>query len=152
MRFTVRSQAPNKQGPRLSGTNWDPSVISFSAGAVRLSYQTNWDRDDYSLTYRVYRDSESSAPISESTLGAPFWKPTTQIVKDQGLAPGSTHRYRVTATDPSGNVAKSSWITVVVSSEAASPYVDAVLNDGAANYWRLGEPTGTAVNLSLIHI
>ncbi|MBF9336594.1 PKD domain-containing protein [Microbacterium lacticum] len=146
VRFTVRSQAPNKQGPRLSGTNWDPSVISFSAGAVRLSYQTNWDRDDYSLTYRVYRDSESSAPISESTLGAPFWKPTTQIVKDQGLAPGSTHRYRVTATDPSGNVAKSSWITVVVSSEAASAYVDAVLNDGAANYWRLGEPTGTAVN------
>ncbi|MCR2814205.1 MULTISPECIES: PKD domain-containing protein, partial [Microbacterium] len=142
VRFAVRSLAPNKQGPRLSGESWTPSVTSYESGKVRLRYQTNWDRDDLSLTYRVYRDNETSAPISEKTIAATFWQPTGEVVSDAGLQPGASHRYRVTVTDPSGNVVKSPWVSVTVSNEAPSAYVDAVLGDDALNYWRLNEAAG----------
>jgi PKD repeat protein len=145
VRFAKRSIAPNKQGPRLSSTAWDPSVISFSSGRVRLSFGTNWDRDDYTLTYRVYRDSESSTPILEKQIGAPFWAPQITTIDDTGLEPGSSHRYRVTATDPYGNVAKSSWITVAVSSDNLSAYAQSVIDDGAQNFWRLSETSGAGV-------
>ncbi|SDH23127.1 PKD repeat-containing protein [Microbacterium sp. 77mftsu3.1] len=140
VRYAVRSIAPNKQGPRLSADAWNFSAKSFAAGEVRVKYPTNWDRDDTTLTYRVYRDSESSAPISEKTVSTVFWKPQSQTFTDSGLTAGSSHRYRVVASDPYGNVAKSSWITVTVSDAVLSDYADDVLKDDAAHYWRLSDP------------
>ncbi|MCW2522887.1 MAG: domain containing protein, partial [Frankiales bacterium] len=55
VRFAVPSIAPNKQGPRLSGSNFKPSVVSLSAGAVRVSFPLNYDRDDKTLSYTVTR-------------------------------------------------------------------------------------------------
>ncbi|NYD68414.1 PKD domain-containing protein [Agromyces atrinae] len=143
VRYAVRSIAPNKQGPRLSGTNWSPSVTSISAGEVRIGYRSNWDRDDLSLTYRIFRDSEASTPLVVEDIATPFWTPVQKTFKDTGRTAGATHRYRVTATDPYGNVAKSDWVTVTVSDQELSPYAENVLDDGAVNYWRLGEPSGT---------
>jgi PKD repeat protein len=63
-------------------------------------------------------------------------------VRDTGLAPGSAHRYRLTVTDPSGNVKRSEWIDVAVSTAARSDYADTAVQDGAEHLWRLGEPGG----------
>ncbi|WP_394289173.1 PKD domain-containing protein [Microbacterium sp.] len=139
VRYAVRSIAPNLQGPRVSGDAWNFSAKSFAAGQVRVKYETNWDRDDTTLTYRVYRDSESSAPISEKTISTVFWKPQFETFTDTGRTPGASHRYRVVASDPYGNVAKSSWITVTVSDAVLSDYADEVLTDDAAHYWRLSD-------------
>ncbi|BDV29518.1 PDK repeat-containing protein [Microbacterium terricola] len=139
VRYAVRSIAPNLQGPRDSGDAWNFSAKSFAAGQVRVRYQTNWDRDDTTLTYRVYRDSEASAPISQKTISTVFWKPLTETVTDTGLAPGSSHRYRVVASDPYGNVAKSSWVTLTVSNAVLSDYASDVLNDDAEHFWRLSD-------------
>lgn len=145
VRFTTVDRAPNLDGPRLTGTNYPLTLASYSAGEVRLSWKTNWDRDNETLTYKVYRGTETSAPIHTETVSTTFWRVKTMRLKDAGLVPGSSQRYRVVVSDPFGNTAKSPWTTVTVSETSVSPYATTVLDDAPVNYWRLGEPSGTAV-------
>ncbi len=142
VRYAVPSLAPLKSGPQLSGGKWLPSVLSTIAGTARVSFATNWDRDDQTLTYRVYRDSEATQ-IYQETITTPFWKVLNRTVNDSNLAAGSTHRYEVTATDSSGNVARSGWVSVTVAATQPSQYALDVIQDGATEYWRLGESSGS---------
>ena len=142
VRYAVKSIAPNKQGPRNSGADFDPKAVSFASGTARIAYTSTFDYDDRALTYKLYRDTEADAPISTEVIDTPFWQPVTKSVNDAGLAAGSTHKYRLVVSDPSNNVTKSNWVSVTVSSSETSPYVNAVLKDGARDYWRLGEPSG----------
>jgi PKD repeat protein len=143
VRYAKRTAAPNKQGPMTSGAALNPTVASVSAGTVRIGLTTTWDRDDEPLTYRVYRDSEGTAPVFQETIAAKFWAPQKRTVRDTGLAPGSEHSYRVTVSDPWGNVKRSEWVDATVSSAPRSDYADTVVQDGASNLWRLGEPAGS---------
>tara|TARA_R110002020_G_scaffold214865_6_gene422051 strand:- start:2888 stop:8005 length:5118 start_codon:yes stop_codon:yes gene_type:complete len=144
VRFAKRATAPNSQGPRISSAAWDVRVTSEAAGTVHVSFPTNWDRDDKTLVYRVYRDSESNAPILTQSVDSTFWQTSTVTAVDRGLTAGSSPRYRVTVTDSTGNVAKADWTTVTVSGSAASSYVGSVLDSGPASWWRLGETSGTS--------
>ncbi len=143
VRFTTIDQAPLKQGPRLQGTNWPLSVSSVSSGEVRIAWNTNFDRDNETLTYKLYRESANNPPIYTETVSTTFWNVKTLRFKDTGLTPGSSVRYRVYATDPNGNTVGSSWVTVTVSDAVLSPYAGKVLDDGATNFWRLDEPAGS---------
>ncbi|MFD2797250.1 PKD domain-containing protein [Promicromonospora vindobonensis] len=143
VRYAKRSVAPNDSGPVDSGAALNPTVASVSAGTVRINLTTTWDRDDEALTYRIYRDSEAAAPVFEETIAAKFWKPLQRTAKDTGLAAGSEHRYRLTVTDPSGNVKRSEWVNATVSDAPRSDYADTAVQDGAAHLWRLGEPAGS---------
>ena len=143
VRYAKRTAAPNKSGPVGSGAALNPTVASVSAGTVRINLTTTWDRDDEALTYRVYRDSETATPVFQEKIAAKFWSPKKRTVRDSGLAPGSAHRYRLTVTDPWGNVKRSEWIDVTVSAAARSDYADTVVQDGAEHLWRLGEPVGS---------
>ena len=144
VRYAVRSIAPNKEGPRLSAAGWGVTATSRSAGTVYVNIPTNWDRDDATLTYRVYRENENGQPILQRTATAQFWNGYTFTAIDRGLTPGASVRYRVTATDPSGNVAKTDWLTVTVSSEVVSAYTQSVYDTMPLSYWRMGESSGTA--------
>lgn len=144
VRYAKRSSAPNKVGPVDSGATINPTVASVSGGTVRINLTTTWDRDDEALTYRIYRDSEANAPVFEETIATKFWLPKKRTARDTGLAAGSEHSYRLTVTDPSGNVKRSEWVPVTVSSTPSSDYADTVVQDGAANFWRLGEPLGAS--------
>ncbi|WP_369371111.1 LamG-like jellyroll fold domain-containing protein [Promicromonospora sp. Populi] len=143
VRYAKRSSAPNNVGPVDSGATINPTVASVSGGTVRLNLTTTWDRDDEALTYRIYRDTEANAPVFEETIATKFWLPQKRTARDTGLAAGSEHSYRLTVTDPSGNVKRSDWVPVTVSSTPSSDYADTVVQDGAANFWRLGEPLGS---------
>ncbi|GAA4721723.1 FOG: PKD repeat [Promicromonospora umidemergens] len=143
VRYAKRSAAPNESGPVESGAALNPTVASVSAGTVRINLSTTWDRDDEALTYRIYRDSLSTEPVFKETIAAKFWKPVQRTARDTGLAPGSEHRYRLTVTDPSGNVKRSEWIYATVSTALRSEFADTVVQDGAAHLWRLGEPGGS---------
>ncbi|WP_454851903.1 LamG-like jellyroll fold domain-containing protein [Promicromonospora soli] len=145
VRYAKRTSAPNLSGPVASGSALNPTLVSVAAGTVRARFSTTWDRDDEALTYRLYRDSDSAAPIFQETISTKFWLPQNRVVQDTGLAPGSSHRYRLTATDPSGNVKRSEWLTIEVSDAAQSAYATTVVQDGATHLWRLGEPEGSAV-------
>jgi PKD repeat protein len=142
-RYAKRSAAPNDQGPMTSGAALNPTVASVAAGTVRINLTTTWDRDDEALTYRIYRDSEATTPVFEETIAAKFWKPLQRTAKDTGLTAGSTHRYRLTVTDPWGNVKRSEWVNVTVSDAPRSDYADTAVQDGATHLWRLGEPAGS---------
>lgn len=137
------NNVPDVDGPRLSGDRWTGfTAKSNAAGTVRLAIPANWDRDDLTLTYKLYRQG-TTAPIATTTAVSEFWNQPTVTFTDTGLPAGSSQQYRITAADPAGTVANSDWIPVTVSSAAPSAYASAVLNDGANLYWRLGTPTGT---------
>ena len=146
VRFANTDIAPNRQGPRLSGADFNLRVASDAAGTAEIHWSPNWDRDNETLTYRLYRGSEATAPLSERTVSARPWERASMGFTDSGLSPGSTQQYRVTVTDPYGNIARSNWVTVTVSgSGTISPYLGAVLADEPVSLWRLGESSGTSV-------
>ena len=146
VRFATSAIAPDLQGPRNAGANFPLGVASFAEGTVRLSWRTNWDRDNETLTYRVYRGSTDSTPIYQESVTTPFFKVQQMGYMDTGLTPGSNQRYRLVATDPFGNVARSEWVNVTVSANGQlSEYAKTVLDDGPLNFWRLGEASGPNV-------
>ncbi|WP_108718056.1 S-layer family protein [Miniimonas sp. S16] len=147
VRFTVPSNAANKGGPVRSFSTWVPTATSQQAGEVRFKFPINWDRDNATLTYKVYR---GSTLVSTQDITHNFWD--SQInskfvtVKDTGATPGSTQTYYVTATDPFGNTARSNSVTVTVSNQdLLGAYGAKVLDDGATNFWPLSETSGSDV-------
>lgn len=146
-RFAVPGVAPNKRGPELSGASWPFSTASYSASTVRISWPSNIDQDNELLTYRVYRDGV----VVHTTTGlSRFWQQPSIDWVDSGLTAGSTHAYRLTATDPFGNVASTTTVNqVVATSGTYSAYSQSVTDHSPTFYYRLGETSGTAVrNLS----
>ncbi|NTW38914.1 MAG: PKD domain-containing protein, partial [Cellulomonadaceae bacterium] len=144
VRFAKKSTAPNQQGPRVSGASFNPRVTSTVSGTVQVSWAPNWDRDNETLTYRLYRGTESTL-VHERTVTQRTWVRNTMGFTDTGLTPGSSQQYLLTATDPFGNVASSQWVTVTVaSSGTASAYVAAVRADEPVSLWRLDETSGTS--------
>jgi hypothetical protein len=141
VRFAVSGTAPNKVGPTFSSLV-APSVQSLAAGSVRVTWPAAVDRDNTTLTYRLFRDN-GTTPIYTTTADSTFFNVPGLSFVDTGLAPGSTHTYYVRATDPFNNAQNgptSASVTVAASSPNA--YVSDVLADGASHYWRLGEATG----------
>ena len=143
VRFAIKSIAPNKIGPTPAVASLTPTLISLNPGSVRLAWQATSDRDNEALTYQVVRDSKITAPIYTTTVSSSFWNLPTLSFTDTGLVPGSTHSYRIYVYDPLGNSNSGSSKVITVTTVAASPYAKGVIADGAANYWRLGEASGT---------
>ncbi|MCU1421232.1 MAG: domain containing protein, partial [Microbacteriaceae bacterium] len=146
-RFAVPGIAPNARGPQLSGASWPFTTASYSPSTVTVSWPSNTDQDNELLTYRVYRDG---AVVYTTTGLSRFWDQPSIDWVDTGLAAGSSHTYRVTATDPFGNSASTSTVSrAVAGSGTYSAYAQSVTDDSPAFYYRLGESSGTAVaNLS----
>ncbi|MFQ4147847.1 PKD domain-containing protein [Arthrobacter sp. LAPM80] len=149
VRYAVPSIAPNLQGPMITGSLMNPTLKSLSTGTVRISWTQNWDRDNVSLKYDVIRDGDVNHPVYSSTSSSTFWTMAGMTFMDTGLAPGSVHGYRIFVTDPFGNEARSDTVNVTVAATGTlSNYALGVLADGASNYWRLGEASGsTAADL-----
>jgi PKD repeat protein len=143
VRFAVKPPSPGKQGPRLSAASFVPTVNATSSHTARITWQTNWDRDNQNLTYKVIRDNVPTAPIYTTSAVSQFWNRPNLNFVDTGLNPGQTYNYKIYALDPSGNTAQGNNVSITMPLTDPSPYVTAVFNDGASNYWRLGEASGT---------
>ena len=145
-RFALPSIAPNKDGPQLTGSSFKPNVASFTAGTVRISWPANYDRDNVRLKYELIRDGNNGNPIYTTTADSTFWQRPNMGFVDTGLAPGSTHGYRLRTTDPYGNSSFGDGVSITVASTGAlSSYATDVLQDGATNYYRMGESSGPTV-------
>ncbi|KQZ90331.1 hypothetical protein ASD62_14575 [Phycicoccus sp. Root563] len=136
-RFAMPSAAPRLSKP-IYTTAINPVATSTEAGKVKLTWGSVWDRDDATLTYDVYRDG--GATIG-NVSGASIWYRLPGLTfTDSGVAPGTTHTYKVRAKDKDGNIQWSlASAPVTVSSASPVPYVDAVRADGATHLWRLGD-------------
>ena len=111
-----------------------PKLLARSSGSVRVSWSTDWDRDDKTLTYTVQRNGST---VYTTTADGEFWNLQAMGFIDTGLSPGTTYSYQVRVSDPNGNVtwSKSSSITTpTTSSPPDGAYVKAVLNDGATHF------------------
>ena len=116
VRFARRGIAPNKMGPENKGGAYPVTVSSTESGVVSLSFQANWDRDDTTLTYKVYRDNANSKPVSTQKVTASFWD-LPQLTATDTVKPGTEHRYRVAVEDPWGASTVSDWVSVTAAGQ-----------------------------------
>lgn len=135
VRFAVPSLAPKKEGPRVSGTPFNPSVVAIRDNAVKVTWTANWDRDDQELTYEVLR-SGTAEPVYTTTATSQYWNRPSLSWTDTDASPGQTYRYRISASDADGNAVLSDNVSVTVPTQV-SPYLTQVIEDGAAHYWRM---------------
>jgi PKD repeat protein len=141
VRFTTKTKAANKSGPVFVPAA--PVVSALPAGRVSIRWQSSWDRDNNKLRYEVLRDDEPT-PIGSVNGPSAFWSLPTLGFTDEGLAVGTSHTYKIRVIDVFGNqVTTDASAAVVAQGGTLSSYAAGVLSDGAADYWRLGEASGT---------
>ncbi|MFY0407456.1 hypothetical protein [Solicola sp. PLA-1-18] len=112
VRMSTSTRAPNKVGPALT-SDLTPTVTSTVRGVVTASWTSASDLDNTTLTYRLIRNG---AVVRTLTGDSVFYSRPRLSATDTGLTPGATYRYRVSATDPFGNVVTSPEATVVARS------------------------------------
>jgi hypothetical protein len=100
VRFPVSSIAPNKEGPRLQGAEFAPTLSAPLPGTIRVSWTSNYDRDNEKLTYQVLRNGVSVAMLTGLSSE---WKRPTMSWTDTGRTSGTTYTYQIKVTDPFGN-------------------------------------------------
>ena len=142
VRFAITSVAPNKVAPIVT-TALVPTVASLTAGEVRLSWTTTYDYDNANLTYKLVRDGQTATPIYTATQYSNFYTLSRMGFIDKGLAPGSTHTYRLYVSDGFGNtISRLAPTATVSSSDSGSAYTEAVQADAPKYYWPLDESSG----------
>ncbi len=117
VRFAKTPISPDSIGPHVTGTAWTFTAKAAGSHTVSLSFPANYDADDLSLKYVITRDTGSGTPsttVWSSTFKSSEWSLKTTKLDDPGLKVGTSYRYRISATDSSGNVAKSDFVTVTV--------------------------------------
>ncbi len=140
VRYAISAIAPNRVGPTTVSA---PTAVSQTAGTLRVSWRAAQDQDNANLTYELLRDG-GATPISTVTYSGSFWQRPMLGFTDTGLAAGSSHTYRVRVTDPLGNaVTSAASAAATVGSGTVPNYTALVKADGAAQFWRLAESSGT---------
>ncbi|WP_091028339.1 RICIN domain-containing protein [Microbacterium oxydans] len=108
VRFSTMPPGGAKDKPRLSGDDWVGSATRTTDDAKRVTVTipANWDRDDLTLTYELYR-SGTSTPVATTTADATWWKRPDVVLTDTAAPPGPLPQYTVVAKDAAGNTATS---------------------------------------------
>lgn len=101
VRFALATVAPRKQGPQLSDASTSPQPTAGTNGGVALSWTTNSDQDDRTLSYQVLRDDKIISPVVKKA--ATFWDRRTMTWTDPDVTEGLTYSYVIRATDSAGN-------------------------------------------------
>ena len=115
VRFAVPSIAPNHDGPRLVGASFVPTLTAPGGGKVTVQFLANYDRDNESQSYGIYRDGNTSAPVATLSAKSRIWYQRPNLTwTNTGLAVGSTHSYRIKTTDPWGNVVWGNTVSITV--------------------------------------
>ncbi len=110
VRFARSGLAPNKRG--IESPNLVVTASSPAAGTARLTWGAQWDMDNETLRYDVYRDG-SATPVRTLSRASSFWVRPALTVDDVGV-PRGTHTYQVVVRDPFGNLARSATVPVTV--------------------------------------
>jgi large repetitive protein len=97
--FTRFQAAPDLTNPHRPDP---PAAVSITSGTVAVSWRAVIDEDDTDLIYRVYRDGGTTPVYTSPVVTSTFWNTPTLSFQDTGLAPGSTHTYRVDAKEAFG--------------------------------------------------
>ncbi|QIG40956.1 hypothetical protein G5T42_16985 [Microbacterium sp. 4R-513] len=142
VRFAKKPIAPGREGPRFVNGTLIPTLVPVSATALRVSWPAGFDRDDYTLTYRITRNGTT---VKTTTANSNWWTLPAQGFIDTGVSPGQSYTYQVIVNDPDGNTV---WgaptsVTMPGSFPTATSYAALVRSLGARIYWPLNEKSGT---------
>jgi hypothetical protein len=136
--LTRFNAAPDTTGPKKPAV---PAASgSYCAGQVRVTWTATDDLDDGLLTYKLFRDGTTL--IDTQTATSVPWSHPVLHFTDNAADPAVTHTYSVQAFDGPNASAKSKSAPVSVSS-TTDAYPCAVTTDGATQYWRLDETSGS---------
>ncbi len=91
----VWGQNADKTAPTMPGT---PTGVSTTTTSIDLTWGASTDAVSQVINYHVYRDG---GPDPVATVASVSTGSVSYV--DVGLAPSSTHTYRVSATDEAGN-------------------------------------------------
>jgi len=130
VRFAVSSIAPDKEGPRVQGAEFVPTLTTPSSGTVKVSWKSNFDRDNEKLTYQVLRNGVTVATLTGLSSE---WKRPTMTWTDTGRTPGTSYSYQLKVADPWGNsrTGNSATITATGSSSTLDAPTTKSLTDGS---------------------
>lgn len=135
---------------RMGGNNSAPerpapvTVQSTRVGTLTVQWPSVIDRDNGTLTYRLYRNG-GTTPISTQTVESFPWSRPVMRFDDTGLAPGSTHSYQVQVSDGTFTSTRSVAASAAVRTSAPAAYGAAVRSLGGNLLWELDEGSGTGV-------
>ena len=117
VRFAVPSLAPNLLRPDPDA-GLTPTATSTLPGQATISWKTTNDRDNQTLTYKVYRNYTvvTAAPVCTVTDSSLFWEQKALSCVDANAPPGATVTYRVIAFDPYQNRNTGNLATVTINS------------------------------------
>ena len=115
VRFAVSSIAPDKEGPRVTGASFTPMLTTPTAGTVKVTWKSNYDRDNELLTYQVLRNG---VVVRTQTGLSVDWSRPTISWTDTGRTPGTTYSYQIRVSDPFGNTVTGDAVSVRVASAA----------------------------------
>ena len=131
VRFAVSSIAPNKEGPKATGANFQPTLSTPSANSVKVTWKSNYDRDNAQLTYQVLRNGV--VVRTQTGLSADWIRPSISWT-DTGRSGGTTYTYQVRATDPFGNTVTGSSASIQATGAANKTAPDQTITpDAPAN-------------------
>lgn len=149
VRFARGSLAPHDDGPRLGGANFVPTVRNFAQG-VRVGWLANHDRDNEQLTYAVIKNGNVGTPVYTTTRRSTFWQRPYLAFLDTNVTPGQSYTYQLRATDPKGNNAYGSAVSITAGGgPSLTTYDRTVLADAPELYWPFNETSGsTATDLA----
>jgi hypothetical protein len=133
--------------PGSLAANLAITVQPTAATTLTVLVPTSDDADSGTLTYRIYRDNGTN-PVATMTAESYTWSRPTLRFDDTGLAPGSTHSYRVTASDGTFTSARSTAVSGTVASSAPPAFATAESSLNPLVWWRLDDSGGTAADSS----
>ena len=109
-------------------------ATTMADGSIQLRARASVDDDDDTLTYRVFRNGDST-PVWEGQGNSVWWKRPQVTFVDKAVTPGTTYRYVLEVTDGK-NTARSARVDAVAGSVTAGAYETVIRNDSPASYWR----------------
>ena len=140
VRFSKSASASNTTAPQRTAS-LTPAAVSAVPGQVSIGWQATFDRDNRSLTYRLYR---GSTLINTQTVASTTWRRPTISFTDKAAA-GSTQQYSVTVSDPWGRQVAGGATSIKVAS-ATNAYASAVLASKPEQWFRMNDSTGTVLS------
>ncbi len=115
------------------------TAVSYRPGQIMVRIRAATDADDGTLTYRLYRDSQTT-PFWTGTMNSQWWRRPQVTVIDKQPA-GSSHAYVMSVTDGRHRVIVSAPPVRVPSS--ASAYDNEIDAGRPMFHWRLDESATT---------
>lgn len=144
VRFGLQTVTNKGMPPALSGADMVPKLLALKNGNVRVSLSSDWDPDDMVLTYKFFKNGNTTTPVYQVTANSTFWNRPNIGFFDSNVTAGSPVSYRVQIDDPDGNTVWGDGATVTPTAGApASRYSIAIAADGASTYWPLNETSGS---------